>query len=57
MFSNAFLYKEKNGIMHCECPECSETVFVCENDRNGKTPEYFVRCDECGNWFNASTDY
>lgn len=57
MISNAFLYKEKNGIMHCECPECSETVFVCENDRNGKAPEYFVRCDECGNWFNASTDY
>ena len=61
MGSNAFLIKETTGIMRCECPRCGETVLVCENDWSGKTEfgadEYFVRCDDCGEFFHTSTDY
>jgi uncharacterized C2H2 Zn-finger protein len=58
---NSFLYREKNGLMHCVCPKCGEAVYVSENDRNGTLEDgasnYFVRCDDCGMWFNASTEY
>ena len=47
--------------MRCECPRCGETVLVCENDKTGTTEfgadEYFARCDDCGEFFHASTDY
>jgi DNA-directed RNA polymerase subunit M/transcription elongation factor TFIIS len=58
---NVFLYNSKGGLMHCTCPKCGEDVCVCENDRNGTLETgatvYFVRCDDCGMWFNASVDY
>ena len=58
---NSFLYREENGVMHCVCPKCGEIVCVCENDRKGTLKDgasnYFVRCDDCGMWFNASTEF
>ena len=61
MCSDAFLYKGTTGIMHCKCPKCGEIVYVFPNDLSGKTADgankYFVKCEDCGNWFNASTDY
>lgn len=61
MSSNAFLVKSGDGMMYCICPKCGEVVYVCENDRSkvleDGVDEYFVRCDECGNWFNTSTEY
>ena len=61
MSSDAFLYKGDRGVMYCTCPKCGETVLVYPEDVSGTTidgaTEYFVRCDDCGNWFNASVDY
>lgn len=61
MCSTAKLLKGEGGMMYCECPKCEEIVYVYENDASGKTSdgdkEYFVRCDECGTWFNTSLGY
>jgi len=62
MCSDAFLYKGATpGMMYCRCPKCGEIVYVFPNDLSGKTEdganEYFVKCEDCGNWFNASVDY
>lgn len=58
---NSFLYQGENGMLYCVCPKCGEVVYVSENDKSGTLEDgvnnYFVRCDDCGMWFNTSTDY
>ncbi len=61
MGSDAFLYYGKEGMMYSKCPKCGEIVPVYQQDISGTTTEganeYFIRCDDCGYWFHASTDY
>lgn len=58
---NVFLVKGKDGMMYCKCPKCGDVVYVYETDEKRTledgNKEYFVRCDDCGTWFNTSVEY
>ena len=62
MGSTSKLIKTEMGSMYCDCPYCEERVPVYDDYDLFEVLEdgekkYFVRCDECGQWFETSIDF
>lgn len=62
MGSTSKLIKTETGMMYCDCPYCDEKVPVYDDYDLFEVLEdgvkkYFVRCDNCGQWFETSIDF